>query len=143
MHIIKGVTVTPKKRKAKKMTQAQEIELEFYNRDRKRNKLPPVASFEAIKREKAIPKGNLSYSLQPPPGRAMPKVNSIDTNTDPNATAYKSVMDPRNLAKEKPEVAAATIAKSKRIAIAYNKGSYQFIDDGIDPTCLGSSERRK
>lgn len=137
MHVIKGVIVTPKKSKQKKMTQAQEIELDSYNRDRKKKGLAPVSSFEAIKREKQIPTGNLSYSLQPPPGRSMPKINSIDTNTDMHSTAYRSVMDPRNLAKEKPEVAAATIAKSRKIGIGFNKGNYMFLDDGIDAKDLG------
>jgi hypothetical protein len=143
MHIIKGITVVPKKSKSKKLTKNQEYDLEVYNKQRKKQNLPPVQSLEAAKREDKIPAGTLSFSMKLPPGREMPKINSINTNTDPNATAYKSHLDPRNLAKEKPEVAAETIAKSKRVAILANKSSYQYIDDGVDPTCLGSSERRK
>ena len=123
--------------KQKKMTRIEEEELYRYNLQRKKDKLPLLSSFEAMKIEKRVPKGTLSYSLQPPPGRSMPKVHSVDTNTDPDACAYKSVMDPRNLAKEKPEVAAATIAKSRKIGIGFNKGCYMFLDDGIDAKDLG------
>jgi hypothetical protein len=50
-------------------------------------------------------------------------------------------MDPVALAKESPETQAAIIAKSKRIAIAYNKGAYQYVTDETDPKSLGSGER--
>lgn len=123
--------------KQKKLTKIEEDELYRYNLQRKKDKLPLLSSFEAMKIEKRIPKGTLSFKLQLPPGREMPKVHSVHTNTDPNACAYKSVMDPRNLAKEKPEVAAATIAKSQKIGIGFNKGAYQYIDDGIDTKDLG------
>jgi hypothetical protein len=123
--------------KQKKLTRIQEEELYRYNVQRKKDKLPLLTSFEAMKREKNTPKGTLSFKFQLPPGREMPVVNSVDTNTDMHATAYKSHMDPRNLAKEKPEVAAATIAKSKKIAIGYNKSSYMYIDDGIDTKDIG------
>lgn len=136
IHIVKGVVVTPKS-KQKKLTKAQQYDLELYNKQRKKEHLPPVDSLAAAKRENKPTMGKLSYSLGPPPGREMPKVNSINTNTDPNATAYKSVMDPRNLAKEKPEVAAETIAKSKRIAIGYNKSGYMYLDNGISTKDIG------
>lgn len=55
----------------------------------------------------------------------------------------KSIMDPFNLKKESEDVQEAIIAKSKRVAIAYNKGGYQYISDETDPTTLGSSERRR
>lgn len=57
--------------------------------------------------------------------------------------AKTSIMDPFNLRKESPEVQEAITAKSKRIAIAYNKGGYVYMTDDTDPTTLGSSERRK
>ena len=53
----------------------------------------------------------------------------------------KSIMDPVALAKEQPEVRDAIIAKSKRIAIHYNKGAYQYVTDGIDIKQIGSAER--
>jgi hypothetical protein len=56
-------------------------------------------------------------------------------------TSRSSVMDPMSLAKETPEIQDAIIAKSKRIAIAYNKGAYQYVTDGTDPKTLGSGER--
>lgn len=54
----------------------------------------------------------------------------------------RSVMDPISLAKESPETRAAIIAKSKRIAISYNKGAYQYVTDDTDPKSLGSRSRR-
>lgn len=61
----------------------------------------------------------------------------------PVVLGVKSIMDPFNLQKESEEVREAIIAKSKRVAIAYNKGGYQYISDETDPTTLGSSERRR
>lgn len=61
----------------------------------------------------------------------------------PVVLGVKSIMDPFNLQKESEEVQEAIIAKSKRVAIAYNKGGYQYISDETDPTTLGSSERRR
>jgi hypothetical protein len=46
-------------------------------------------------------------------------------------------MDPAQLAKESPEVRDAIIAKSKRLAPAYNKGAVQYVTDGADIETLG------
>lgn len=51
--------------------------------------------------------------------------------------ARMNVMDPAQLAKESPEVRAAIIAKSKRLAPAYNKGAVQYVTDGADIETLG------
>lgn len=48
-----------------------------------------------------------------------------------------SIMDPISLLREDEETRNAIIEKSKRIAIAYNKGSYQYITDGTDPKTIG------
>jgi hypothetical protein len=48
-----------------------------------------------------------------------------------------NVMDPAQLAKETPEVRDAIIAKSKRLAPAYSKGSIQYITDDADVQSLG------
>jgi hypothetical protein len=53
------------------------------------------------------------------------------------ATGRNSVMDPVSLAKEAPEVREAIIAKSKRIAIAYSKGAYQYVTDDTDAKTIG------
>lgn len=51
-------------------------------------------------------------------------------DTVKGAVALKrSVMDPRNLAKESPEVSEKTIAKSKSIMPIYNKGADQYVTD--------------
>ena len=48
-----------------------------------------------------------------------------------------SVMDAAQLAKESPEVREAIIAKSKRLAPAYNKGAVQYVTDGAEIETLG------
>ena len=64
------------------------------------------------------------------------KIKSHVTTTQfvPNRTG---VMDAAFLAKESPEVREAIIAKSKRIAIAYNKGAYQYVSDESDAKTIG------
>lgn len=49
----------------------------------------------------------------------------------------RSIMDPHNLNKESPETREAILNKSKRIAVAYNKGGYQYVTDGADLASLG------
>jgi len=56
--------------------------------------------------------------------------------------AKHSIMDPRVLANEKPEVREAILAKSRRLMPLYNKGGYQYVTDGEDVTTLGSRSRR-
>lgn len=51
--------------------------------------------------------------------------------------ARNSVMDAAQLAKEAPEVRDAIIAKSKRLAPAFNKGAYQYVSDEADVQTLG------
>lgn len=48
-----------------------------------------------------------------------------------------SVMDPTQLAKEPPSVRAEIVAKSRRIAPAYNKGAAQYLSDETDPKTIG------
>jgi len=56
-------------------------------------------------------------------------------------TARQSMTDAATLAKESKHVQDEIIAKSKRIAIAYNKGAYQYITDETDLKTIGSGER--
>lgn len=56
-------------------------------------------------------------------------------------TARQSMTDAAVLAKEPEHVREAIIAKSKRIAIAYNKGAYQYVTEETDPKTIGSGER--
>lgn len=51
--------------------------------------------------------------------------------------ARNSVMDAAQLEREAPEVREAIIAKSKRIAIAYSKGAYQYVTDETDAKTIG------
>lgn len=81
------------------------------------------------------------YSGRPPrPGsEVIMQAKSLDTNA--SFTTKHSVMDAAMLAREPEHVREAIIAKSKRIAIAYNKGAYQYVTDETDPKTIGSGER--
>lgn len=70
------------------------------------------------------------------------KIPSMQS-TAPAVLGVKSIMDPLALSRMSEKDRESVIAKSKRVAIVYNKGGYQFISDETDPTTLGSSERRK
>lgn len=65
--------------------------------------------------------------------RDIPSLNA----SGPGACISRSVMDPVSLAKESPEVRDAIIAKSKRLAPAYNKGAVQYVSDETDPKTIG------
>jgi len=81
------------------------------------------------------------YNGRPPrPGsEAVMQAKSLQTNAC--FTARQSMTDAATLAKEPQHVRDEIIAKSKRIAIAYNKGAYQYVTDGTDPKTIGSGER--
>jgi len=67
------------------------------------------------------------------------QAKSLETNAC--FTSRVSMTDAAVLAKEPEHVREAIIAKSKRIAIAYNKGAYQYVTDETDPKTIGSGER--
>lgn len=76
----------------------------------------------------------LDYShLRGAETRDIPSLGS----SGPGACVSRSVMDPVSLAKETPEVRDAIIAKSKRLAPAYNKGAVQYVSDETDPKTIG------
>lgn len=76
----------------------------------------------------------------PRPGsEVVMEAKSLQTNAC--FTARQSMTDAATLAKEPEHVREAIIAKSKRIAIAYNKGAYQYVTDETDPKTIGSGER--
>jgi hypothetical protein len=82
-----------------------------------------------------------SYTGRPPrpSSEAVMQAESLQTNAC--FTTRQSMMDAAVLAKEPEHVREAIIAKSKRIAIAYNKGAYQYVTDETDPKTIGSGER--
>ena len=71
------------------------------------------------------------------------KIPSLNPTSVAGAATTTSVMDPRALASETKETRDEIIAKSKRVAIAYNKGAYQYVTDETDPKTLGSADRRR
>ena len=84
---------------------------------------------------------NPNYSVRPPrPGsEIVMQAKSLETTAC--FTARQSMTDAAVLAKEPEHVREAILAKSKRIAIAYNKGAYQYVTDETDPKTIGSGER--
>lgn len=106
---------------------------------RQRGPTFPKLDHELIRALGVTKKPTLDYSW-----RRGAEVNDIPSLEGPiiGSCTTKSVMDPVTLAKESPATQAAIIAKSKRIAIAYNKGAYQYVTDETDPTGLGSRSRR-
>lgn len=79
------------------------------------------------------------YRPPRPESEVVMQAKSLETNA--SFTTKHSVMDAAMLAKEPEHVRDAIIAKSKRIAIAYNKGAYQYVTDETDPKTIGSGER--
>lgn len=67
------------------------------------------------------------------------QAKSLETNAC--FTQRVSMTDAAVLAKEPKHIQEAILAKSKRIAIAYNKGAYQYVTDETDPKTIGSAER--
>lgn len=85
-------------------------------------------------------KPTLDYSWRR--GAEVSKIPSLNGEVPVGAVTTKSVMDPLELQKESPEVRDAILAKSRRVAITYNKGAYQYVTDETDPKSLGSRSRR-
>jgi hypothetical protein len=65
----------------------------------------------------------------------VPLSNTIDGNG-----IVRGVM--ANLHKESPEIQRAILDKASRATPLFNKGGYQFLTDGMDPTMVGSKSRR-
>lgn len=107
------------------------VKSSFKPRRKKRKVVGPVAKKLTAKQLRAITTVEL------------PKYRKSDTSIPSHTTqglfvpARRSMMDPTTLAKEPEHVREAIIAKSKRIAIAYNKGGYVFLSEGMDPKTIG------
>lgn len=82
-----------------------------------------------------------NYSVRPPRPGSEVVMQAKSLQTSACFTARKSMTDAASLAKEPEHVREAILAKSKRIAIAYNKGAYQYVTEETDPKTIGSGER--
>ncbi len=82
-----------------------------------------------------------TYSGRPPRPESEAVMQAESLQTTACFTARQSMTDAASLAKEPKHIQEAIIAKSKRIAIAYNKGAYQYVTDETDPKTIGSAER--
>lgn len=130
------LSTTRIRRRKIKITKRKQLELDEYNQERKSKGLESISSFIVPKPNKNLNTMTKIPSLQIPEGRSTSHIKSLDpTNMSP--CPVTSIMDPKTLAKESKETREAIIAKSKRIAPAYNKGAAQFISDGMDPTDIG------
>lgn len=130
------LTTTNTRKRNTKTTKRKQAELIEYNKERKARGLDPLTSFVIPKRDKKVITMNKIPSLMVPADRSTAHIKSLNP-TDMSPCTVKSIMDPKELAKETPEVREAILAKSKRIAPAYNKGAAQFISDEMDPTDIG------
>ena len=107
-------------------------------RKKKRAPKGPVygkLDIEAIRALGVIKKPTLDYSHRR--GAAVMKIASLNPTSIADTGSSASIMDPRSLAMESKIVRDEIIAKSKRVAIAYNKGGYQYITDDTDAKTIG------
>lgn len=114
------------------------------SRFRRREPTEPTEKFKKLDRDLiarlgVTKKPTLDYSWRR--GAEFASIPSLNTPASGSLSVH-SVMDPVSLQKESPATRDAIIAKSKRIAIAYNKGAYQYVTDDTDPKSLGSRSRR-
>jgi len=127
---------SPKKKKAK-LTKAKQKVLGEYNEWRKQNKLPEVTSLNA----KRFSGSFQEYKPKTVHIRSTAHIKSLES-MDPAVCSRNSIMDRMSLDKEPEHVKEQILAKSKRIALMYNKGAYQYISDEIDVTTIGTRNRR-
>lgn len=127
---------SPKKKKTK-LTKAKQKILGEYNEWRKQNKLPEVTSLNA----KRFSGSFQEYKPKTVHMRSTAHIKSLES-TSPAVCSRHSIMDRMSLDKEPEHVREQIIAKSKRIALMYNKGAYQYISDEIDVTTIGTRNRR-
>ena len=126
------------KRKKKHQTKEEIKILKEYNEFLKSNGLPEVTSLKAKKYD---PKFKV-YNPEKVFRRDGTK-NIVSHETVGLAVCSRnSIMDQKNLEKESKETRDAILAKSKRIALMYNKGAYQYITDDVDLTTIGTRNRR-
>ena len=145
MHLARGLSTINTKRRKLNKKELREKE-DWDNFLRKHGVHPQQLKAKELERRKQGKVKEQPYelpSLAIPSERDHRKIPSLTTSIGSNdATLKRSVMDPRELAKERPEVQAATLSKSQRIAPLYNKGGYQYVSDDIDITTIGSKSRR-
>ncbi len=88
------------------------------------------ALIRSLREESQIPK--LDYSWRR--GAETMAIPSLGGN---GACTSRSIMDPVALQQESEATRAEIIAKSKRLAPAYNKGAVQYISDETDAKTIG------
>ena len=126
---------SPKKKA--KLTKAKQKVLGEYNEWRKQNKLPEVTSLNA----KRFSGPFQEYKPKIVHMRSTAHIKSLES-VGPVVCSRNSIMDRMSLDKEPKHIQEQILAKSKRIALMYNKGAYQYISDEIDVTTIGTRNRR-
>ena len=143
--------------KKKKLTQKQQDALAIRwterNAERKKAGLPKESFDEflnfvygkSVNTNTKVKPLSAKYSLSTQCSRINQSAQIVSEETKivgPEACTVRSIMDPRVLATERPEVREAILAKSHRLMPLYNKGPYQFVTDGEDVSTLGARSRR-
>ena len=130
-------TNSSSKKKKTKLTKAEQKVLGEYNEWRKQNKLPEVTSLNA----KRFSGPFQEYKPKIVHMRSTAHIKSLES-VGPVVCSRNSIMDRMSLDKEPKHIQEQILAKSKRIALMYNKGAYQYISDEIDVTTIGTRNRR-
>jgi hypothetical protein len=127
---------TPSLRKKKKrMTKNEWLELIKYNKQRKTQGMKPVTSlaFPKLDMSTVVPVHKLpTYDYSWRRGDNTRSIPSSTSVGGADATAKKSIMDVVHSKDESDETKAEIIRKSTNIAPHYSKGAYQYVGDAID-----------
>jgi len=104
---------------------------------RKKSRGPVYQKLDVAKLAKSNTNKIPNYSYCPRAGADQYRDIKSHTTSTQFVPAVKSMMNPVTLAQESEETRNEIIAKSKRIAIAYSKGAYQYITDDADAKTIG------
>jgi len=113
-----------------------------FNKNNKRIRVDPITleQYVAYVYGKPLPTKHITTLKSIIPTYIITERNPNDIKSV-DQTGYiavrRSKTDQHYLDKQTPEVRDAIIAKSKRLAPAYSKGSYQYISDEADINTLG------
>lgn len=120
---------TPSLKRHKKVTKAERQRLADHNEQRRKLGLPPVDTLraKAIDRSMMVTGNKIpdySRRLKMDKTRTIPSLSHCGAS---DATARNTMMEQALSGKEKPEVAAEIVRKSKCLAPAFSKGAYQYV----------------
>jgi hypothetical protein len=145
MHLVRGMTSN---RTTKRRNPPSEAKLKVWRGEWKKhckvfreNRLRPPTFDEFVERVYGyVPERPVEVAKKPDPvleesRRHREKYRSMEGET--YVPYERTVMDPRSLEAEDEQTRKAILAKSRRIAPAYNKGAASYVTDGMDTQELG------